>query len=446
MVAGAAYAGRLDALEESFHWLELLAPPLIIAPPAKNGQSITRFVPNNDGDKKPNRQDRLTGKTFRPMIVSDEPAVRYLWQCDSATREIDGIIDAARSLICLGLGVDMAFADAAIVPEHEINSIPGTRWVPQTKAFREGGMLRVPKANSFRDLVKAHQSALGRIGQDGMLRPVQKPAIFGSVLYASAERPIGRPYQLFALRNTDGEFSREPQAALIHVAGMVRHAAIAAMKNYPPPGLVDPEKWVETFVAGHRHGDENHKQFSYVPLPSIGHVHADCDIRRMMIVAPFGEDQNLEHLADQLDGWKLERERGGDAPSLARLRGDGVTRQYTGKSSTWATVTPIILPGHDDHRPAKAKKLLDVALKQSGIDQSCEFTWGAMPNFRNCLPAFKHDRQGRPIGYFRPDHLEKFTLVHARLKFDSPVPGPVIIGAGRHYGFGLMAAVETDSG
>jgi CRISPR-associated protein Csb2 len=105
----------------------------------------------------------------------------------------------------------------------------------------------------------------------------------------------------------------------------------------------------------------------------------------------------------------------------------------------WATVTPIILPGHDDHKPGKARKLLLAALRQSGIEQPCEITWGTVPNFPHCLSAYPRDRQGRPIGYFRPDHLQGFTMVHARLAFADPVSGPIIVGAGRHCGFGICA-------
>ena len=443
LVAGAARAGRLDALRSSLHWLESQPPPLIIAPPTVPGKIIMGFVPNNDGDKKPNRQDRLTGKTFRPTIMLGEPVVHYLWPCNVAEAHPAGVIDAARCLICLGWGIDMAFAEAQFITEEATGNIPGIRWLPKPGAFRDEGMLRVPQDQSLNDLFSAHQSALARIGSDGILKSVRKPQVFDSVCYTSSVQPLGRPYQLFALRTTTGEFSREPQAKLMHVAGMFRHAAIAAMRACAPPGVPDPAKWIETSVAGHRNGNDNHPQFSYVPLPSIGHPHADCDIRRVMIVAPFDQESNLYHLAQQLNGRRLEREGGTEAPILDQFRGDGVTRQYTGRSATWATVTPIILPGHDDHKPAKTKKLLETALRQSGIEHPCEFTWSSMPNFRHSLPAFKHDRQGRQLGYFRPNHLDKFTLVHARLTFTTPVPGPMIIGAGRHCGFGVCAVVDA---
>src|ERR1700678_4467698 len=67
LVAGVARRGELVDGEEvssnttftpigqALGWLQQLTrdhPPIIIAPKSKTGQAITRFVPNNDGDKK----------------------------------------------------------------------------------------------------------------------------------------------------------------------------------------------------------------------------------------------------------------------------------------------------------------------------------------------------------------------------------------------------------
>lgn len=470
LVAGVARRGELvigddvpsntnfTDIGQALGWLQRHTreyPPIIIAPKSKTGQAITRFVPNNDADKKFDRQERLTAKPTIPTLFllepDQKPEVHYVWElpekhdCPIANTE-----RAARSLTALGWGIDVAFADARLASEPEIQQLKGIRWYPKKNAGSFRDTLRVPTYDdeinecTLSDLLHCHSTFINRIEHGKPLKTVDKPKIFDRVLYTSTERPISRPYQLFALRNTDDEFFRYPQAKLIHIAGMVRHKAITAMKAYPPLRISDPEKWVDTFVAGHSYGADDHKQFSYVPLPSIGQ-HADCDVRRVMIVAPFGEDANLAHLAEQLDGCPLERENGGEAPILHRLRGDGVTRQYIRQSKVWATVTPIILPGHDGHKPAKTRKLLLAAFQRSGIEQPCEFTWSAVPNFKNSLSAYSHDQQGRHVGYFRPDHLHGLTAVHARLLFGHPVPGPLVVGAGRHCGFGVMAAVDGGS-
>ena len=173
-----------------------------------------------------------------------------------------------------------------------------------------------------------------------------------------------------------------------------------------------------------------------------------------MIVAPVGDDDVLEHLAHQLDGRRLKPERPEHLRGpvfLARIRRDGVTDRYTNSCRTWASFTPVILPGHDDRDPHKTAKLVGKALVQSGVDQPCEFQWSAYSHFSKSYGAHKYvrDEQAkngkRSVGYVRPDHLLDLSVVHLKLTFKEPVPGPVTVGAGRHCGFGLMAAVDVAS-
>lgn len=50
----------------------------------------------------------------------------------------------------------------------------------------------------------------------------------------------------------------------------------------------------------------------------------------------------------------------------------------------------------------------------------------------------------RRVNYVRPDHLWRQSGVHLRLLFDQPVPGPLLMGSGRHCGLGVFAAVGED--
>jgi CRISPR-associated protein Csb2 len=403
---------------------------------------VTRFVPNNDGDKEPDRQNRLTGKTSRPTIMLDQPDIHYIWPAQEDCPELRGLIEMSHWLTCLGWGIDMAYADGQLLDDAQVDSLSGVRWLPIPDTFRDDGLLRVPKKRSMCDLRRAHASTLSRIEHGRPLGTVHKPEVFDHVFYGGAERPLGRPAVVFALRTEEEGVYSHPHAKLIHIAGMTRSAAIRAMQKYPPEDVgAGGKAWVEAFVAGHRkEGAGDHEQFSYIPLPSIGHEHADGLIRRVMIVAPFGHEGQLRHLADQLDGEQLRPEGGGRGPVLRRLNGDGVTRLYLGTSAVWASATPVILPGHDDHKPDKTIKLIQRALRQSGVDQPCQFTWGALPNFPHCLTAHKYDRNGRHTGYYRPGHLDALTAVHVRVRFDHPVAGPLAVGAGRHCGLGTLAA------
>lgn len=244
---------------------------------------------------------------------------------------------------------------------------------------------------------------------------------------------------------------------MIHLAGMVRHLAIEQMLNpkFLPDGV--SKDWVNEYIAGHGHSEKPHQQLSYVPLPSIGHEHADPAIRRILIVAPYGDEKLLENLAKRLAGQQLVPEignefKGHDAPLLVPIRTDNVTRNYTATASTWHSFTPVILDGHvkgtgnsTDHHSWIAK-----ALSRAGIEQPCDFQWSPFSRFRKSFSAHKYDKDKRPQGFLRPKHLLSQTAVHLTIRFHDgtpsktpvAVPGPLLIGAGRHCGLGLFAAED----
>lgn len=487
LVAGVARRGELvegddvpsntkfTPIGQALDWLQRHTrehPPIIIGPKSMTGQAITRFVPNNDGDRKFDRQERLTAKPTIPTIFILEeyqkPEVYYVWHIDGGNDcPVADIERAARSLTTLGWGIDMAFADARLADELELQNLKGVRWYPKKRDWPIRDTLRTPTYDdqsgecTLCDLRHCHSTFVNRIEHDKPLKTVEKPKVFERILYTSTERPVGRPYAVFKLVDDNDDTVARPHAQLVRVAGMVRHVAIELMKRNPPLDLrgYSTEQWVEQYVAGHRssnndEGARPHTQFSYIPLPSTGHEHADPAVRRVMIVAPLGDDAWLDHLSQHLDGQLLEPLRGGTLPLGTHLqliperRRDGVREVYTRESRLWASFTPVILPGHDDHKSDKTRKLIVKALAQSGVEHACEFEWGAFSRFAKSYSAHKYVRDERApdgkrlVGYIRPDHLIDRTAVHVQLHFDHPVPGPITLGAGRHCGFGLMAAVN----
>src|ERR1700687_681038 len=99
LVAGMARQGKLSSdVGGSLRWL-VKQYPLIIAPRSRCGQVITRFVPNNDSDKIPDRQKRLTGKTSRPTIMLDTPEAHYLWAVqEEDSPPVESLVEASRCL------------------------------------------------------------------------------------------------------------------------------------------------------------------------------------------------------------------------------------------------------------------------------------------------------------------------------------------------------------
>lgn len=489
LVAGVARRGELvigddvpsnrtfTPIGQALDWLQRRTrehPPMIVGPKARTGQAITRFVPNNDGDKKFDRQERLTAKPTIPTLFILEreqmPEVHYVWPIEkSGEVPVDRIRDAARSLTTLGWGIDMAFADARRVSEDEVQGLKGVRWRPKrgTGAFRDS--LRAPTHDdelgecTLSDLRQCHSTFINRIEHGKPLKTVDKPKVFDRVLYTSVERPAVRPCAVFKLLDENGDPARYAHSRLIHIAGMVRHLAKERLRGDPPSFVPEDERatWLGQFVCGHRGDADQHQQISYVPLPSIGHQHADAMIRNVMLIAPIACEQQLEYVADRINGDRLIAE-GNESDESASTPNPGtpetlerfipspgrfIAIRYLGTSRVWVSVTPVILDGHN--RKSRAEKpeavarrtvgLIRTALERAGIETPCEFTWQSVPFFNQCLSAHKYERDGRHTGYHRPQHLRTLTAVHLRLTFAHPLPGPLTVGAGRHCGFGLMA-------
>jgi CRISPR-associated protein Csb2 len=451
--------------------IEVLRPSIIAPRATLCAVGHRAFVPHNQADlvmaawERGNNGASVAShrieKDFRPHRIETTgdslPALHYLYALDTAKADPDALLSAirpsVRSIHCLGWGIDQVVADASLV-ESPSTQLEGERW---SLTPRGGSRLRVHRSGSLDALTARHESFLTRLDQ-GDWTPVPPLSATDRLCYRRDTDPLSRPHAVFKLIDGDDDTYRYPHSKFVHVAGMVRHLAIGAMKRSPPLSIKDPAPWIERYVAGHRDATERsaglpHAQLSYIPLPSIGHYHTDAAIRRVMIVAPIGDDAILEHICQYLDGLRLKPERESDLRGpvfVHRTRNDKVISLYTQSNSDhqgynhWASVTPVILPGYDDHEPKKTRKLIEKAIFQSGVTQPCEFDWSAFSYFPKMLPAYKHDNQRRQKGHIRPSYLLNQTAVHLTLRFsaNARIPGPITIGSGRHCGFGLMAGID----
>ena len=435
IAANAAPTGSIEHLAPALRWLESLPPPTILAPISQPGDPYRLSVPDNqldlvtkawskgvyDGKDDANPATHRSMKTVRPTHLTGGDQITYVWQLpdpltDADRHHADSIRSAIRSIIALGWGIDLVVAHGQITDTQPAQEHI-ERWSPSPQLTETN--LRTPRPGTLDALIRRHHAFQNRVIDD-LFIPPPPLTTFDTNAYRRPTDPILRPSALIALRGTTGEFHIHPHAKLIHLAGMLRHKALEVMKNFRDPA------WLESVIAGHRpqHLD-NHKQFSYIPLPTIGHPQADALIRRVMILAPVGEEAALHHLANQLDGTQLQPEDPkAPRPLLERIQSDNVTKQYLALSTDWHSVTPVILPGHDDHKPAKTHKLILAALRHSGIEQPCCFTWSPVPNFKHTLSACSHNRKGQHTGYFRPNHLENKSAVHLQLHFNEKIPGP----------------------
>jgi hypothetical protein len=98
-------------------------------------------------------------------------------------------------------------------------------------------------------------------------------------------------------------------------------------------------------------------RFSYLPLPTIGHPHADGMIRRVLITGPHGGDgRHASWARSRLVNASLV-DTGQRVQAILTLpeRPKEVYPLYHGESQAWCSVTPVALPGYDDGRQTKTE-------------------------------------------------------------------------------------------
>jgi CRISPR-associated protein Csb2 len=473
---------RLAYAVPALQWLEKRPCSVIVGPHHCSGLPFRIAVPNNDLDvwagplckgKVPKKQpaELKTMKDIRPTHLSGE-AVHYLYPLPEGScphREV--LKAAARSITHLGWGIDMVVADADVITEADAAKLPGHRW----RVVPSGGVpLRVPKAGTLDDLVRKHAAFLSRLSAEGF-KPVPPLACFDLVRYHSPTADGGsspsRPIAAFEIHRTieDQEAhpgrSRfrpfHPVRSVATVAGMVRCAAGKIAEN-----LGYSRSWVEEHILGHGEGKHGQattdERLMFLPLPSITPI-GISGIRRVLIVGWPGFARFAD-LRRRLHGAELIPE--GSSQPVALLSQlsihDSQVQNLLAPSQTWTTVTPVILPGFDDadglrrKYRQRAEAGLATAQEQKHLLERVHQRTTAMLCKAFQQAGWTADTLGgtqleyRPVGWLRGlDVARNYRLpplqyprYHVRVQFPRPIPGPLVIGAGRYRGMGLLAPTQ----
>ncbi len=485
-----ATSARLDSqADNALRWLEQQPAPVIAAPKCADIQprGYKTYVPDNVGDLvakswskgKDNDISKFRSEKFiRPtLLASDDgfPVAHYLWPITEPERDspTTALFPAVRAISQFGWGIDLVVADASIISEAEAAALIGDRWLP-VKAL--GGVsLRVPTPGTFTDLKKRYAAFLDRISlaKDAVFKPVPPLSRFGIVTYRRESEISRPPYAVFALRKPDDSgfaaFSLTRRA--LHLSGMLRHAA--KQEDFAKPLGWDNQK-INEFVLGHgedkgeKHTAVKGPRLVFIPLPSIEWRGSKKGrtvgaIRRVLITVK-GEiaGDEFARIVRSLEGRELIDEKTSQAAAFLRRQSDrdGAIEGYFAESSTWATVTPVILPGYDD--PCKLRQCLDddtitpekkqsvvhnlekrishllrKALRQDGYPE--ELIQNAQIHWRGAgfLPG-----TDMATSYAVPDQHRRFRRLHVRVVFDRPISGPLCIGGGRFTGLGLFTGIE----
>jgi CRISPR-associated protein Csb2 len=250
-------------------------------------------------------------------------------------------------------------------------------------------------------------------------------------------------------------FGLESTAAITHA---LRGLLMSESKDQPPP----------SWVCGHEPDGsklESGHHLALIPLAFVGRPtvraeqHAEGHLMGIGIVLPrsislrdrakvlapilFDAETNqprtLELKMGRAGVCKVVRETSMSPRYTLR------TESYTAPSCSWASVTPVLLDsmpkGIDDPElwREEVARIVSDSCKNIGLPEPFAVRVEKTPFFRGSLRAMPGQ------GGFPRLRKDKFQ-VHVAIEFDQSVQGPVLLGAGRFRGYGLMRPWMNEEG
>lgn len=509
---------QIDSAADFLRWLEKLSAPEILAPPARKTASFRLYVPNNTADlavpgptgwKKGSQSDLKDVKKYQGMRTEkdvqghqieneeEDSPVSFVWTIEKLDGDpslhIGRLKDSAASLTHLGWGIDMATADAQLLSAAEVEKLPGESYQPVDE--ETGLPLRVPIPGTFEALKKRHQKFLNRIERKKQIfQPVPDLTTFHKAYYLSPNKSRKPRVAAFALlplpreqnQNTSARFQAfDPVEQGTAVAEMIRRL-VSETKFHEQLGW-KPEQLAMLHGHGETENDDcSHQPVSgprlaILPLPSLegrgqGQSRVLGSIRRVLLTIMRGDEKASAKLSEvqRLLAGKVLQPNSNDRRTpfavLSPIHQDKVIQEYLRPAKSWATVSPVVLPGFDDPgglrrklRPPQVENLstsekkeilrklekrtehlLRKAIHHAGysteIAENAELCWRGTGFWPGTALAGKS---------FVPQYLRPFRRLHVRIDWrDSKgkpieVNGPVCLGGGRFLGMGLFARYDV---
>ncbi|MEZ5383818.1 MAG: type I-U CRISPR-associated protein Csb2 [Microthrixaceae bacterium] len=387
-------------------------------------------------------------RTF-PAVHPATPTVYFIWEQSEPTPDVAEAIDHLLGRVArLGHSSSLVAASVATDPPEA------------TMTPTEGGTdaVRVPVTGLLDALEVAHQQHLGSAPR---VLP-NKVITYGSPV-AVEQQPTLSPYEangwvLLRVVAADPSGDEAPrrlsEVPLRHCLGWTRALRGAVLRHAPHEAA---------YLGGHATSGQRLREPhpAFIPLGFVGTPYADGRCRAFAVVTPRSiSDARRSALDQAIERWRedaglrLYTGRGGEL-HLEVVNPDDLPpsirpQRWAQPSTGWATATPIVLDRFPKHlrsdnverRTAAEEHVRDTirrAVTLQGFPNPAGLEFQYPPPLRGStsvrsFKAYRHGRNSRS----RP------LSVHATLRFDEPVAGPLIVGAGRHLGYGLCAPTGDD--
>lgn len=431
LVASAARTMESPLDSEALKWLEAQEPPLIDVPTLlATGRDDNYFVINRTWAKggSMTHPGRKNVAKHRAWTTFNGPGFKFHWNAtpsEQVLRELNGI---ARGVTYLGRVESTAVVDFCLADDTAAEGClrPVELSVP-------GSDVATPFAGATEALVAAHERG------DRAWETTRK------IRYAMATPTTTVPTSpfeqmlVFRIEGQPVDASHMLELALaFRAAVMGRVKDVVGSDNLP------------TQVHGHRK-DIDHVAF--VALPFVGHAHADGAVRGLATLLP--DSLSTEDLAvigaaltdsdDPFTSVSFGKARGGKLPITYEpystrpwlLQPQRWRGRMTG-TTVWHSATPMMMDRYPK-KPAQTPAVVADAVQAAGFPRPADVTVSTTPTvvgattWRRSWAGHLGKRQLRPV-------------VHASIRFDEPVEGPLLVGALRYLGFGLFIPMDASSG
>ncbi len=489
LLAGSARGEVLaEEAKSALRWLEALRPPAIAAPPERMGGGYMNYVPNNDLDaalakkKYSGNIDAAVasirvGKQIRPRLFDVDTPFLYMWTIDDYPEN-----DLYASYVCamteelfqFGRGVDMAWACGEVLDGQEgERRLADHGGVVHRPAGNGTHRLACPVRGSLDSLIERHRASNRRFSTRYQNKPTKKyptrrlPA--GLVFTQPPKSRFDRlaydspPWRtVYEIRDAapagaaSPHFAWQPASEAARLVEKVRNLAAARLIS----GLPQQQAQIERLVIGRGAGPHDKaKRIRIVPLPSIGHAHADYGIRRLLVEVPPDctiESGDIDWAFAGLD-LGVDSHTGelhDDGPRLLPAAANRMLEHYgidDGKSHrSWRSVTPVALPfaaRRAGGRKSSPDRLNEEAQASSVVTRALRHAGIAVPPLSVRVRREPFDARGTRAEAFAAGRFSASRLWHLEIVFRERVRGPLVIGDGRYVGLGLMRPVpEIDRG
>lgn len=381
-----------------------------------------------------NRQER-----FFPSVTPDEARVTYLWDGIPADRMGEILDHLLERVTRLGHSSSLVSCRITLEPPDPTR-VPGDGIGESVRSVRQGQLAELER-----------QFARHRASRPRSLpyTDVRYQSITKSLQIEQSQEPnTAGDWLVFEFAHDSRAF---PATRTVELAQVMRSAVLHYAEEPIPEELSGHGPEGTPTAAPH---------VAFLPLPYTGFPYADGRLLGIAISVPKALGADVRRtLYRAIGAWEsmaasqpLRLTLGSrGVVHLARLREPATLvslrlEVWSGSSRRWVSATPIALPRHPGRLRretgttrtrawAEAEAAVTMACVHAGLPQPSRVQVALNPLINGAraathFPAFSQKgRDGRPI---------RRQLVHAALTFDIPVAGPLMLGAGRFLGLGLM--------